>query len=101
MIPRRRDFAIGASPLADTNAILPRFAFLRRIDDALVLSCPGAACELALHGSEPAAWFAAAAQPVGLEQPEGSQDTRSALYRLALAHGLLEAADRREAPAQA
>jgi SagB-type dehydrogenase family enzyme len=101
MIPRRRDFAIGAPPLADTNAILPRFAFLRRIDDALVLSCPGAGCELALHGSEPAGGFAAAAEPVGLEQPDGSQDTRSALYRLALAHGLLEAVDRPEAPAQA
>ncbi len=33
--------------------------------------------------------------------PEASQDPRSALYRLAMAHGLLEAADLPEAPAQA
>jgi SagB-type dehydrogenase family enzyme len=101
VIPRRRDFAIGGSPPPDTSAILPRFAYLRRIDDTLVLSCPGAACELALHGSEPAGWFAAAAEPVALACPGGSQDERSALYRLAMAHGLLEATDRSEAPAQA
>jgi len=101
VVPRRRDFAIRASPPPDTSAILSRFAYLRRVDDALVLSCPGAACELALHGSDPAGWFAQAAAPVTLGCHNDPQPERSALYRLAMAHGLLEPSGHPETPQQA
>ena len=92
LIPRRRDFTVQP-PAPGLRAILSRFAYIRRIDDALILACPGAACEIALHGEQPAAWLAACAQPVAIDPAAFPQKERSALYRLAMAHGLLEQAD--------
>ena len=96
LVPRRRDFAVQP-PAAAGDAVLPRFALLRREGDDLLLACPGAACELRLHGDGPAAWFAVAARPV----PTGGDDERGALLRLARAHGLLEPAGVQESPARA
>jgi SagB-type dehydrogenase family enzyme len=101
LIPRRRDFSIHAPPPPGLTVVLPRFAYLRRVDDVLVLACPGAACELILHGAEPAAWLAAAAQPVTVGNPPDEADEQIALYRLAAAHGLLEVAGDPEPPARA
>ncbi|HST42215.1 MAG TPA: SagB family peptide dehydrogenase [Conexibacter sp.] len=123
VLPRRRDFALegGASaPGAGgppTQARLSRFALLRRDGDALLLACPGAGCELLLHDERAAGWFAAAAfAPVAVEREPSRADAdaaarsdtgdddaaaRTALLRLALAHGLLEAAEAQESPAEA
>lgn len=96
LVPRRRDFVVQPCPPA-VDAVLPRFAYLRREGDALLLANPGAACDLLLHGDGPAGWLAAAAQPVATDVP----DERGAVQRLALAHGLLEVAGRAEPPAEA
>lgn len=100
LVPRRRDFAVQPPSPEATEAVLSRFAFMRRVGDDLVLAAPDASCELLLHGEAPAAWFAAAARPVRLEAP-GGPDPRAALYRLALAHGLLERSGRVESDARA
>lgn len=115
VLPRRRDFVLEGGTSAPgvggrdasagaggppTQARLSRFAFLRRDDDTLLLACPGAGCELLLHDERAAGSFAAAAfAPVAVEAEDG--DARTALLRLALAHGLLEAAGAQESPAQA
>lgn len=101
MIPRRRGFEIQSPPAFGREAILSRFAYLRRFEETLLLACPGAACEMALHGAEPGGWFAAAAQPVALGPADGPPDERAALYRLAVAHGLLELVGESEPPNRA
>lgn len=125
VLPRRRDFALdgdagagaagaggrGAGSFAPVRARLSRFAVLRRDGDALLLACPGAGCELQLHDERAAGWLAAAAfAPVAVDAADaaarrGAADddaaARTALLRLALAHGLLEAAGAQESPAQA
>ncbi len=100
LVPRRRDFAIQP-PTRGVEAILSRFAYLRRVDDAVVLACPGAACELELHGAEPAGWLAAAAQPVAVCDLGQAPDERAALLSLAVSHGLLERAGVPEPPERA
>ncbi|HEY1592551.1 MAG TPA: SagB family peptide dehydrogenase [Solirubrobacteraceae bacterium] len=101
VIPRRRDFTLQPRPAVPVDAILSRFAYLRRIGEHLVLARPGAACELALHGAEPAAWFAAAAEPIAVAATGERADERAALYALAFAHGLLEPAGEPEPAARA
>ncbi len=97
VIPRRRDFALQPPPAVPVDAILSRFAYLRRIGEDIVLARPGAACELALHGAQPAGWLAAAAQPIALGEP----GERGALYAIAFAHGLLERVGEPEPAARA
>lgn len=98
VLPRRRDFMLEGFASAPAQARLSRFAVLRRDGDALLLACPGAGCELQLHDERAAGWLAAAAfAPVAVE----GDGERTALLRLALAHGLLEAAGVQESPAQA
>lgn len=127
VLPRRRDFALEGTGVQGaggrgagaagagageppTQARLSRFAVLRRDGDALLLACPGAGCELLLHDERAAGWLAAAAfAPVAVEAGSGGADgaaggdadARTALLRLALAHGLLEAAGALESPARA